>query len=106
MSGKEKKVNVEVKNDNEKLSYEQLERVARDLNMQCRQLASQLQSAQKVISEFNDLEMLLGIIAKSEYFHEAFVNRCVDTVESIVTRALDNAEKAAEAGSGEKSGES
>ena len=96
MDEKKKSAAVEVKEDNGKLSYEQLERVARDLNMQCRQLASQLQSAQRVISEFNDLEMLLGILAKSEYFHESFVSRCVDTIENLVTKALDNAEKASQ----------
>lgn len=73
----------------EKLTYEQLEQVARDLNMQCRQLQAQLGSAQRVIGEFNDLGMLLSIIGKSEYFNDSFIERCVNRVEKLVTEALD-----------------
>lgn len=83
-----------VQKKEEKLSYEQLENVARDLTMQRNQLVSQLQSARRVISEFNDLGMLLSIIDKSEYFHSAFIDRCTAKIEYLVSRALDNAEKA------------
>jgi len=80
--------------ESQKLTYEQLENVALDLQKRCNQYYSQLQSAQKVISEFNEIGMMLEIIDKGEHFSESFVTRCSKKVEEIVTKALDNAEKA------------
>lgn len=74
----------------EKLSYEQLEQVARDLSMQNRQLQGQLMQAQKVIGEFNDLGMLLSIVSKAENFSSDFIIRCTDRIEKLVNEALDN----------------
>lgn len=87
----------EVKMDtqkNEKLSYEQLEQVAGNLNRQCQQLNAQLREARNAIAEFNEIGMMLSILDKSEHFSEAFIQRCSQTVEDIVTRALDSAEDA------------
>lgn len=81
---------------NEKLTYEQLEQMAGNLNMQCRQLYQQLNEARTAIAEFNEIEMLLSIIEKGEYFDSSFIDRCAKTVQEIVMKALDNAEKAAE----------
>ena len=80
--------------EGQKLTYEQLEKVAVDLQNQRNQYYSQLQKAQSVIAEFNEIGMLLEILAKSEHFSEAFVSRCSEKIEEIVTKALDNAEKA------------
>ena len=92
MSEKSKTVKMDAQN-NEKLSYEQLEQLANNLNRQCQQFYSQLQEANKIISEFNEVGMLLSILEKSEHFNEDFVTRCANKVEEIITKALDSAEK-------------
>lgn len=92
MSEKSKTVKMDAQN-NEKLSYEQLEQLANNLNRQCQQFYSQLQEANKIISEFNEVGMLLSILEKSEHFNEDFVTRCSNKVEEIITKALDSAEK-------------
>jgi hypothetical protein len=92
MSEKSKTVKMDAQN-NEKLSYEQLEQLANNLNRQCQQFYSQLQEANKIISEFNEVGMLLSILEKSEHFNEDFVTRCSNKVEEIITKALDSAEE-------------
>lgn len=89
---KSKTVKMEAKTQ-EKLSYEQLEQVAGNLNMQCRQLQNSLREAQQVIASFNMLEMLLSIIEKGEYFESSFVDKCVEKIQSGVTLMLENADK-------------
>jgi hypothetical protein len=86
----EKAINEENNKQSEKLSYEQLEHIARDLTMQRNQLQIQLQNAQSVINNFNDLGMLLSIIDKSKNFNSDFIVRCTERVEKLVTEALDN----------------
>jgi hypothetical protein len=49
MEEKNKKVDSKSTKKSEKLTYEQLESVANELNMQCKQLYAKLQNAQKVI---------------------------------------------------------
>ena len=80
-------------NATEKLSYEQLEQVAGNLNMQCKQLQNSLHEAQQIISGFNVVELLLSIIEKGEYFESSFIDRCVSKIQSGVTTLLDNADK-------------
>lgn len=95
MEEKSKKVGVKpTEKKSDKLTYEQLENVANDLNMQCRQLYAKLQNAQKVISEFNDLGLLLEIIGKAEYFSSDFIESCTERVEKLVRKALDEYDKA------------
>lgn len=89
----------EVKMDaqkSEKLTYEQLEQLAGNLNNKCQQLYSQLKEANRMITEFNEIEMLLSILGKSEHFSGSFVERCSREIEEIITKALDSAEKAEE----------
>ena len=93
---KEIKMDAQKGQKNEKLSYEQLEQVANNLNRQCQQFYNQLQEANRIISGFNEIEMLLSILDKSEHFSEEFVTRCSAKIEEIVTEALDNGEKQAE----------
>lgn len=93
---KSKKMNaskVTNQNNTEKLSYDDLERVAFQLKATNTDLYRRLQSAEATISEFNEIGMLLSIIDKSEHFSEKFVTRCSSKIEEIVTKALDNAEK-------------
>lgn len=77
----------------EKLTYEQLEQLAGNLNKQCQQFYTQLQEANRVISEFNEIGTLLDILDKSEHFSSAFTERCAQKIEDIITNALDAAEK-------------
>ena len=96
MEEKNKKVDSKSTKKSEKLTYEQLESVANELNMQYKQLYAKLQNAQKVISEFNDLGLLLDIIGKGEYFSSDFVECCTERVEKLVRKALEEYDKAEE----------
>ena len=98
---KEKSKEIEMSTKEEKkLSYEELEQIAGNLNQQCRQMQSQIRSMQNAIAEFNEIGMMLDILDKSEHFHEEFIQRCADKVEELVSKAMDTSEKA------EKEGES
>jgi hypothetical protein len=77
----------------EPISYEQLEHVARDLNMQCRQMQGRINSMQQIIDNFNEIGMLLSIIDKGENFHSDFVVRCCNRIEKMVNGALDASEQ-------------
>lgn len=85
--------NVENPSQHQKLSYEQLEQVAGNLNQQCRQMQAHIGNLQRTIAEFNEIGMLLDILGKSEHFHEAFVTRCSDKIEELVNKAMDASEK-------------
>ena len=80
--------------EQEKLSYEQLEQIAGNLNQRCRQQESQIRSMHQAIAEFNEIGMMLDILDKSEHFHEEFIQRCADKVEELVSKAMDASEKA------------
>ena len=90
MSAKETTGKTSGNEQSQKLSYEQLEKIAMDLNMQRNQLQMQLQKAEQVINEFNDLGMLLSIVKAGENFSSGFIARCTDRIEKIVSTALDN----------------
>lgn len=92
----------EPKEENQKLTYEQLEQVANNLNNQCRQMYERIQELQSVISDFNDIELLLSIISKGENFGESFVERCCKRIEEIVTKRLDEVDKQSEVKKEEK----
>ena len=86
----------EVKSENKKLSYEELEKIASNLNNQCKQLYQELMETRQVLANFNDVGLLLSIIDKSEYFDTSFVERCIKKVQTIITEMMDNADKAKE----------
>lgn len=88
-----KKGNAEKIGQQEKLSYEQLEQIANNLNQQCRQMQEHIRSLQNVIAEFNEISMLLDILGKSEHFNEDFVIRCSSKIEELIIKALDASEK-------------
>ena len=88
-----KKGNGEKTGQQEKLSYEQLEQIANNLNQQCRQMQEHIRSLQNVIAEFNEISMLLDILGKSEHFNEDFVIRCSSKIEELIIKALDDSEK-------------
>lgn len=86
-------MNVTSKEEPKKLTYEQLEQVAGNLQRQCQQLYDQLKGAQNVIDSFNEVEMLLSILGKAEYFKPEFVERCASEIQEVITKALDNSKK-------------
>jgi hypothetical protein len=95
---KEKKMdapkgNVENPGQKEKLSYEQLEQIAGNLNQQCRQMQQIISNQQQAIAEFNEMGLLLDVLGKSEHFSEKFVTRCADKIEELITKAMDASEK-------------
>lgn len=75
-----------------KLSYEELEQAAANLNHQCQVMYQKLQEAEKIINNFNDVGMLLSILKASEFFNEAFIQRCSEKIESTVSGMLDSVE--------------
>ncbi len=91
------KGNVENPGKQEKMTYEQLEQLAGNLNRQCQQFYQQLQEANRVISDFNEIGMLLDILGRSEHFSDSFVTRCAQKIEKIVGIAFDKAEEAEKA---------
>ena len=89
----QKKGNVENPGQqNEKLSYEQLEQIAGNLNQQCRQMQSQIRSMQQALAEVNEIGVLLDVLGKSEHFSEKFVTRCSSKIEELITKAMDATE--------------
>lgn len=95
MGEKSKSINMKTqgKKEENKLTYEQLEQVAGNLNAQCQQLHSQLRAAQSTIAQVNEIGMLLDILGKSEHFTEKFVNRCSEKIEELITKVLDASDK-------------
>jgi len=98
--GKEKKtVTMNAPKDNvenrqqEKLSYEQLEQIAGNLNQQCRQMQEHILNLQNALAEFNEVGMLLDILGKSEHFNEKFITRCSSKIEETISKAMDASEK-------------
>lgn len=77
----------------QKLSYEQLEKVAGNLNQQCRQMQQIINSQQQAIAEFNEIGMLLDVLGKGEFFNDSFVARCANKIEELITKAMDASEK-------------
>lgn len=82
------------KEEQQKLSYEQLERIALDFRAQANQLGTELQKAKQILAEFDVVGMLLAIIDKSVYLHDAFVTRCASRLEKLVGKTLDLYDKA------------
>lgn len=87
-SKKAAEVKMTTKQEETKLTYEQLEGVANNLNQQCQQMYSKLKEAQEIIANFNVVGMLLDIMDKAEYFNEDFVQMCTTRIQSSVTDML------------------
>ena len=87
------KVNVENPGQQKKLTYEQLEQIAGSLNQQCKQMQEHIRNLQQAIAEFNEINMLLDILGRSEHFSEKFCNRCSRKIEDLINRAMDASEK-------------
>ena len=68
----------------EKLSYEQLEEVARQMEGQLRQVYAKLQDA-NMQNLFKRLDFLFKVLETEHMFPLAFVQKCADEIESILT---------------------
>lgn len=93
---KEVKIDGAANSKSEKVSYEQLEQIASNLNSRCNMLYQQLQQAQNTIAEFNEIGMLLDVIKQAEQFNPSFIERCANKIEELITKALDESEKQAQ----------
>lgn len=82
----------EKKEESKKLSYEELEQVANNLNVQCKQLYSKLCEAQEVIASFNNIGMLLSVLEKAEYFDSEFITRSAKKIQDVVSQLLDKSD--------------
>lgn len=68
-----------------KLSYEELENVANQLNNRCKELYAKLQDTNKVLADLNGVELLLDVLGKSEYFDSEFTSKCAAKIQDILT---------------------
>jgi hypothetical protein len=86
MEEKTKKAKVQsLEKKQDKLTYEQLEQVAGNLNQQCQKLYSQLQEARNMLNGFQVVDLLLTILKQGEHFSDSFLDKCVSKVEEIVS---------------------
>lgn len=68
----------------QKMSYEELERVASQLGEQARQLYSQLQNA-NMSNMFKRLDYLFKVVEFAHVFNEEFYAKCAEEIEQIMT---------------------
>lgn len=68
----------------EKLSYEQLEEVARQMEGQLRQVYAKLQDA-NMSNLFKRLDFLFKVLETEHMFPLDFVQKCADEIKSILT---------------------
>ena len=68
----------------EKLSYEQLEEVARQMEGQLRQVYAKLQDA-NMSNLFKRLDFLFKVLETEHMFQLGFVQKCADEIKSILT---------------------
>ena len=68
----------------EKLSYEQLEEVARQMEGQLRQVYAKLQEA-NMNNLFKRLDFLFKVLETEQMFPLEFVQKCADEIKSILT---------------------
>ena len=96
MNNETKTVNMQESAASKKLTYEQLEQVANNLNQRCNMLYQQLQKAENAIAEYNEIGMLLDIIKQAEHFNSDFIERCTNKIEELIVKALDASEQQVE----------
>ena len=82
----EKKVEMKVKQkvqEEKKLSYEELEKVANQLSAQCQQLAARVQQRDYELT-FRRLDYLFEVVANMKYFPTDFTDKCVNEIMNIM----------------------
>ena len=75
---------MEEKTKTQKMSYEELEKVASQLSQQAQQLYARLQQAE-MSNMFKRLDLLFKIVENAYSFSEEFVAKCVKEIEEIMT---------------------
>lgn len=73
----------EIKNVENKLSYEELERAANELMMQNQQLYNELQKL-NMVNAFKRLDYLFKVIEFNTVFDTKFVDNCRDEIMDII----------------------
>lgn len=86
----------------EKLTYEQLEQLAGNLNQQCQELYTQLQRTRNMISGLQVVEVLLTVLKQGENFSENFVELCASKIEEIITATISPSSQATQESDTEK----
>lgn len=80
-----------VKTVPQKMSYEELERVAAQYSQQAQQLYVRLQEA-NIANTIKRLELLFKVVENSHAFSEEFVAKCVKEIEDTMTLPEGNTE--------------
>jgi hypothetical protein len=74
----------EIKKENKKMSYEELEQIASQLSVQNQQLYARLNQAE-LSNMFRRLDLLFKVVENAPAFSETFVNKCISEIEDIMT---------------------
>lgn len=67
-----------------KLSYEELEKVAHELNNQCQTLYKELQNT-NMLNTFKRLDYLFKVVENINEFPQEFAKYCIEEVVNIMT---------------------
>lgn len=67
-----------------KLSYEELEKVAHELNNQCQTLYKELQNT-NMLNTFKRLDYLFKVVENIDVFPQEFAKHCIEEVVDIMT---------------------
>ena len=67
-----------------KLSYEELEKVALELNGQCQKLYKELQET-NMVNVFKRLDYLFKVVENINEFPQEFAKRCIEEITNIMT---------------------
>ena len=78
-----KVVHMEPSNKSEKLTYEQLENVARQLSEQNQMLIRRVQET-NMGNVFKRLDYLFKVVGQDTKFNKEFVEKCISEIESIM----------------------
>ncbi len=79
----------------EKMSYEQLENVAKRISEQNKELYSKLQEL-NITNMFKRLDYLFKVVENKSAFDAAFTKRCVAEIESMMTLPAESKKEKAE----------
>lgn len=75
---------VEMKTEQKKLSYEELNNIASQLSQQNQQLYAQLQKV-NMTNAFKRLDYLFKVIENGAMFNPEFLNNCISEIEESLT---------------------
>lgn len=76
----------------QKLSYEELEQIASQLDQQSRQLMNELQKS-NMQNIFKRLDYLFKVVENAPMFGDTFVQSCVDEIEGMLTIPKEESEE-------------